>query len=357
MSALNDISVDLYPDSNINTVVAVYMTCSVAGLLIAMSYHWQLNANVFLIATGILGCAHLMLASIAQWYPNWNPLLIVVISIAGLSSSISQACAYGLAASTPEIHTGWVSLGNGFAGLLTFSLWLCLSQRLFVDQTSRSLWVMCALGSCFSFGSCLAYAKLRNERRMKKRLAERIVLARELSRHPDHPTTYQLIAKSWESCVCVFIVLYLSLLIYPNSAPLSWIHEGRYRINVLLGLFQLGDFAGRYIPLVSTKTTLPSPRHLLKLGLSRIVFVIPLLFGTQSWIDASYWLHCTYILLLSLTNGWFTTAAMIKGVQKFRSFRFQPYRDRYSSLLVLFLVLGICSGLWTADLLAYNVKT
>eukprot|EP01055_Gregarina_sp_Pseudo9_P005558 Gregarina_sp_Pseudo_9__5557@NODE_740_length_2288_cov_27_448199_g696_i0_p1_GENE_NODE_740_length_2288_cov_27_448199_g696_i0NODE_740_length_2288_cov_27_448199_g696_i0_p1_ORF_typecomplete_len426_score78_83Nucleoside_tran/PF01733_18/5_8e02Nucleoside_tran/PF01733_18/2_3e29CLN3/PF02487_17/0_00047HemY_N/PF07219_13/1e03HemY_N/PF07219_13/1_9_NODE_740_length_2288_cov_27_448199_g696_i01121389 len=356
LNALNDISLDLYPDSNVNTTVALYMTFNLAALFVTMHFHWQLNAAAFLVSNALVGLMHLCLPAAAQWLPNRTWVLLVVVSLAGVGCSVSQACAYGLAASTPEIHSGWVSVGNGFAGLLSFPVWLCLALVLFPAQTLRSLWVISLIGVCFCAGSCVAYIGLRRDKRLSRRVGERIILARELNRSPDHPTSCQLVRKNWQSCAAIFLVVYVSLLVYPNTAPLSWLSEGRRNIALLLGEFQVGDFVGRYIPLMKTRYTLPQSRQLFKACLIRcLIFALFWREGRYS-IDLPFLVHSLIILTLAVTNGWLITATLIRGVQKFRSFRFQPYRDRFSSLLVLFLTMGVCGGLWTADLAPQSIK-
>eukprot|EP01056_Protomagalhaensia_sp_Gyna25_P000473 Protomagalhaensia_sp_Gyna_25__472@NODE_1223_length_2049_cov_4_586567_g975_i0_p2_GENE_NODE_1223_length_2049_cov_4_586567_g975_i0NODE_1223_length_2049_cov_4_586567_g975_i0_p2_ORF_typecomplete_len152_score7_62Nucleoside_tran/PF01733_18/7_9e11_NODE_1223_length_2049_cov_4_586567_g975_i0197652 len=127
------------------------------------------------------------------------------------------------------------------------------------------------------------------------------------------------------------------LQVYPDIAPLSWVNDSRYHINLLLvslqlsfkqpliatgdqGAFQLGDFVGRYIPLMETPYTLPGPATLLKWSGWRMLLLGPVWIETKR-TRGSFWYHCVLLLALALTNGWLGTAAMIRGVRKFKSFR------------------------------------
>eukprot|EP01054_Gregarina_sp_Poly1_P006597 Gregarina_sp_Poly_1__6596@NODE_353_length_9300_cov_96_781761_g295_i0_p4_GENE_NODE_353_length_9300_cov_96_781761_g295_i0NODE_353_length_9300_cov_96_781761_g295_i0_p4_ORF_typecomplete_len418_score23_20Nucleoside_tran/PF01733_18/2_4e03Nucleoside_tran/PF01733_18/1_8e36CLN3/PF02487_17/5_6e08Fuseless/PF15993_5/1_6e03Fuseless/PF15993_5/4_4e02Fuseless/PF15993_5/0_019Fuseless/PF15993_5/1e03_NODE_353_length_9300_cov_96_781761_g295_i029474200 len=351
LNALDDLSLDVYPSSNINTVIALYVSFNVISLLVVMEFNLQLNSRAFLMSTLALGTSHLLLASAAQWAPGQTTTLLSVVSLAGGASGASQACAYGLAASTPTIYSGWVSTGNGMAGVVSFPLWLLLTWLLFPNHTLASLWFVSLLGTIFCLISCIAYLNIRRDRVLARRLQERIILAKDLRRHPDYPTNWNLIRKSWQSCAALILVVYVSLMIYPNIVPLGWADEDQFHMNVLLGEFQVGDFVGRYIPLVGPLWTLPNLSRLLRWSLLRTLIVVPV-YVEMKHQNGRFWYHSLLVLLLALTNGWLTTAAMIRGVQKLRSFRYQPYRDRFSSLLVLFLVMSICLGLWTCDLIS-----
>eukprot|EP01057_Protomagalhaensia_wolfi_P001722 Protomagalhaensia_wolfi_Nauph_80__1721@NODE_206_length_3186_cov_32_849063_g155_i0_p1_GENE_NODE_206_length_3186_cov_32_849063_g155_i0NODE_206_length_3186_cov_32_849063_g155_i0_p1_ORF_typecomplete_len259_score8_60Nucleoside_tran/PF01733_18/3_6e26CLN3/PF02487_17/0_0068_NODE_206_length_3186_cov_32_849063_g155_i022993075 len=253
----------------------------------------------------------------------------------------------------PHVASGWVSVGNGLAGLVSFPLWIGLNSMAFAGRTLISLWVVSLLGTGLCVASCAFYLAVRSDQRLERMLREKMLLAREFNREPTHLTSVQLVRKGWQSCATIFIVFYTSLLVYPDIAPLSWVNDSRYHINLLLGVFQLGDFVGRYIPLMETPYTLPGPATLLKWSAWRILLLGPVWIETQR-TRGSFWYHCVLLLALSLTNGWLGTAAMIRGVRKFKSFRYQPYRDRFSSLMILCLLFAVCCGLWSSGVVHYG---
>eukprot|EP01053_Blabericola_migrator_P006175 Blabericola_migrator_1__6174@NODE_3115_length_2026_cov_242_843287_g1952_i0_p1_GENE_NODE_3115_length_2026_cov_242_843287_g1952_i0NODE_3115_length_2026_cov_242_843287_g1952_i0_p1_ORF_typecomplete_len347_score31_30Nucleoside_tran/PF01733_18/1_6e03Nucleoside_tran/PF01733_18/1_5e28CLN3/PF02487_17/7_1e05Fuseless/PF15993_5/9_3e03Fuseless/PF15993_5/2_8e03Fuseless/PF15993_5/0_0044Fuseless/PF15993_5/3e03Comm/PF15957_5/0_12_NODE_3115_length_2026_cov_242_843287_g1952_i08371877 len=338
------------------TAIAVFMSCNLIALAVVLHFNLELNKDAFLFSASMLAITHPALALTATLCPDQSWLLLYIMSLGGFASGSTQGCAWGLAASTPTIQSGWVSIGNGLSGLVSFPLWMLLNSVLFPGSTLKSLWVISILGCCLCFVSCGAYHKIRADRRVRRVLREKIMLTRDFNRQPDHPTNCQLIKKGWQACVACFIVVYTSLIAYPGVAPLSWIADGRYHINLLLGAFQVGDFLGRYIPLLDYPWAKPKTEHILQWSCARVLLLGPICY--ESWTvmrgGGSFVYHLALILTLSLTNGWFSTAAIIRGVEKFKSFRHRPYRNRFSSLLCLCIVLGTSAGLWTCAILNLN---
>eukprot|EP00921_Rhytidocystis_pertsovi_P018591 GHVQ01029455.1.p1 GENE.GHVQ01029455.1~~GHVQ01029455.1.p1 ORF type:complete len:571 (+),score=79.03 GHVQ01029455.1:436-2148(+) len=151
--------------------------------------------------------------------------------------------------------------------------------------------------------------------------------------------------------VCsVFLCFFVTLSLFPNVGPLEWGNE----VVVVIGMFQLGDFLGRFLP--SAQCYLGSlvvwPKNVVFLvSIGRILFV-PLYmccdrFGYTSEepmsIFSALWFHIILTLCLAVSNGWLASLSMMYAPNCLEK---DEDKGRASSIATLSLLIAIMSGLW-----------
>eukprot|EP00922_Rhytidocystis_sp_ex-Travisia-forbesii_P043377 GHVS01064707.1.p1 GENE.GHVS01064707.1~~GHVS01064707.1.p1 ORF type:complete len:554 (-),score=89.14 GHVS01064707.1:811-2472(-) len=168
-----------------------------------------------------------------------------------------------------------------------------------------------------------------------------------------------LFQQAWQQIAALFVTIFVTLQMFPNVGPIKWGDEGNMMV-VMFGMFQTGDFIGRYLPnasrLLGRLVTLHS-RAVFPLSICRLIF-IPLFMacfklgtggsgnGTNDVLGSSAF-HIILMLFLSVTNGWlcslclmYVPTKLVKGEDK----------GAACSLAVLLMLVGIMAGLWLSNL-------
>lgn len=160
----------------------------------------------------------------------------------------------------------------------------------------------------------------------------------EIGKPPTRLTVWQLAIRNWDYLVDQIVIYTVSLSIFPGFLyEDTGSHElGTWYALVLVALFNVGDFLGRYMPLWKP-FFLESRRGLFALCLARVLFV-PCFFFAAKYADAGWMIFLC--LMLGLTNGWPSVLGFMLPPRGYSG----PEQNAIGNLLVLALILGLTLG-------------
>lgn len=362
-----------------DTFTASYSTVAFLTSLL-LSYKGALKRSYNLIGSIVLGIMCLLFPVIATQVDGSLGITLLIISacVAGFATMLVQVSGFAFGVILPRQYGGWISLGYGACGILTFAFWMLFSQAIFSVETTGgiqgALWCHFGIAALLSVPSAYFFWTLTGDPLVQNAL-ERIqnpnvgpavedLAARSeeglLSSTSLDPAAvvgdeseaaspyWTVFKKTWLMQVGLAFLIGLSMMAYPNIGPYGW-NRSIKENDILTGVFQIGDFLGRYIPNVAG-VLLFGRKTVTSLNALRVVILV--LFIVIKYIHSDSILHAygVQVLLmacLSLSNGWYASIYMCrvsetvdKGADKARA----------SSMAVSLLVFAIAAGLWLAKL-------
>lgn len=160
-------------------------------------------------------------------------------------------------------------------------------------------------------------------------------------------TLWGVFKRSWALQLSMALLMGVSMMAYPNIGPYGWQRTIKEN-DILTGIFQTGDFVGRYIPnLVPALFLFPAKvtegLTLLRLLLLALFIVIKHTPGDN--VLQVYGVQCMLMACLALSHGWYASIFMTRIPQALD----HPHdKARASSMAVMLLVAAIAIGLWLA---------
>ncbi|KAG4955858.1 hypothetical protein JHK85_042238 [Glycine max] len=148
----------------------------------------------------------------------------------------------------------------------------------------------------------------------------------------------QLILQNMDYAADLFLIYVLTLSIFPGFLfENTGSHQlGTWYPLVLIAMYNLLDLISRYIPLIKC-LKLESRKGLLIAVLSRFLLV-PAFYFTAKYGDQGWMI--LLVSFLGLTNGYLTVCVFTVAPQGYKG----PEQNALGNLLVLFLLIGIFSG-------------
>eukprot|EP00920_Eleutheroschizon_duboscqi_P025210 GHVT01062238.1.p1 GENE.GHVT01062238.1~~GHVT01062238.1.p1 ORF type:complete len:253 (-),score=44.40 GHVT01062238.1:1555-2313(-) len=168
------------------------------------------------------------------------------------------------------------------------------------------------------------------------------------------PRGYWPVFKSmWLMFLNLYVTLGLTLFVFPLIGPFSWkvgATVDMSNANILMGMFQIFDFVGRYIPNIGKIARVP--RRFLPIPVVlRLVFV-PLfmlcykLEYTSVFNDL--WFQILLMIVFALSNGWVTTNVIIECPGCVDD---DDEKSKVGLMLSICMITAVSSGLWASKLL------
>eukprot|EP01056_Protomagalhaensia_sp_Gyna25_P005532 Protomagalhaensia_sp_Gyna_25__5531@NODE_747_length_2706_cov_389_136858_g585_i0_p1_GENE_NODE_747_length_2706_cov_389_136858_g585_i0NODE_747_length_2706_cov_389_136858_g585_i0_p1_ORF_typecomplete_len443_score38_04Nucleoside_tran/PF01733_18/2e03Nucleoside_tran/PF01733_18/9_2e44MFS_2/PF13347_6/22MFS_2/PF13347_6/0_096MFS_2/PF13347_6/1Vpu/PF00558_19/0_54Vpu/PF00558_19/4_4e03_NODE_747_length_2706_cov_389_136858_g585_i011382466 len=323
-----------------------------SGTLIAAlinSVYGKINIRVFLVCAIIHTASHILTPVVlyAGSLGARAGLLHTVYVLAGLSNGGMQSFGYALSGAMPYIYTGAVSAGNGLAGIVTFAVWLIVKA---VDATAvmKNLWITMGVGCFCSVASIFIVLGLYKRAEIREKIDHDNAKQIEAKHDTEAPSYGTLIKDSWPMLLVVFTTFFYTLAFFPNVGPIRWSGSGN-QLDVTLGMFQVGDFVGRFMP--NLTFFILSPLLVYIVTVIRFVFIVFfVLFWRKSQSSPwdSFAFQAIIMLVFAITNGWMSSCAMIHAPSMSPH---AAYRGKVAAVALVFLLLGINLGSWTSRLI------
>eukprot|EP01053_Blabericola_migrator_P010997 Blabericola_migrator_1__10996@NODE_637_length_7124_cov_71_025648_g468_i0_p2_GENE_NODE_637_length_7124_cov_71_025648_g468_i0NODE_637_length_7124_cov_71_025648_g468_i0_p2_ORF_typecomplete_len400_score65_96Nucleoside_tran/PF01733_18/1_7e27_NODE_637_length_7124_cov_71_025648_g468_i058237022 len=290
-------------------------------------------------------------------------LLHLTAIIAGVAASCFQVSTYAFSVILPKPLGGWVSFGYGACGVLTFAMWMLISEGIFdisadlSTQVAKALWchmlvatVLIATATIifqWAFRSPMAQQVLS---RAQEKSASVYLLMEESG--GQIKLYVRVFRKTWMMQVGMALLMGMSMMAYPLIGPYRWGRSVREN-DVLTGTFQVCDFVGRYIPhLCWLLPGLLIPAKLvLVLTLFRVILLalfISIALSTDHGSDGllqCYSFQFILMVALAITHGWYATVYMTRipeGVTH------PSDKAKASAIGISLVIFMIAVGLWSA---------
>eukprot|EP01128_Nolandella_sp_AFSM9_P004185 TRINITY_DN1838_c0_g1_i1.p1 TRINITY_DN1838_c0_g1~~TRINITY_DN1838_c0_g1_i1.p1 ORF type:complete len:426 (-),score=82.04 TRINITY_DN1838_c0_g1_i1:50-1300(-) len=365
----NDYFGSVFPTSFLDFVFQMpiaYNVSNLATLFLLNFYGNRVSVRTKLLTGFFLGFAMLILVPVINYFDLPELLRYIVCMFAtfvsGFTTAVLMGTGFGLVASLPPSYTTALMIGQGIGGVIIGAFQLLLDSAIFPKATTLQLqWegiIMFCTASVVMLLCTFLTMKLqtmpfflyhqhkRSDPSMQMERPESDEMMGLLDADPEL-SLGQLIGKIWPDALSVFLVFFISLTIFPGFSILFQNYAPEVPFPVIL-TFQVFDFVGRSLP----KFVVIIPRKFLLLPTTlRFVFwpVWMILVYVRFLPDgfSSNLVGIGAMILMSLTNGYFSTLAMMFGPSRV-SERNQPAAG---TLMPFFLQVGILSGLSLALLL------
>jgi len=178
---------------------------------------------------------------------------------------------------------------------------------------------------------------------------------------PEQTTTLAIIGRIWVWILAVFLTFLVCLAVFPSITAqvvsmgsgkdgTEWNNKYFIPVGCFL-LFNIGDFVGR---MLASVIQWPKANHMgsiiiLGLALARVAFIPLFLFcnvapSNRSVTDVHFHSDAVYLILMvlfSVSSGYIGSIVLMYGPKMMNS---SEEQGRAASLLVFFLVLGLCLG-------------
>lgn len=243
--------------------------------------------------------------------------LSVVSVFLGACSGLLHVFGYAFASITPANYCGYVSTGNGIAGVLpfvTFTILFASFKRTQVAQlnltwTFFSLGALCSLVQVISFyylcqkewfNQCIELAQKRQDES-----AEGI-----LNEWGERRSMLEVFKDCWLQAFNASFTLFVTLLLFPVTGPFNWPLNRPEMFNYLIGTFQVIDLILRWMPALGGWTQLPKKWLNILVLIRPLVFiplfVLPAKIRPLKFLGDTWWLFIN-MTFFTITNGWFVT--------------------------------------------------
>lgn len=326
-------------------------------------------------------------------------LLYFLSAVIGLVTGICSATSFAIGAVLPQNTCGYIAFGYGISGLLSFGIWMICTKGIWNLTLGNnflyaSCWTIFCIGAfiCFLTGILLIvilrkdaiknslknvitvknnnnnnnnidagviteYSETINNNSNKNDSTDDVYHDKRSSFCCHSTNEEDLLSRNWKAIVydCryelfnIFFTMWLTLFIFPVIGPFNWNGVNLSQKDILTGIFQIGDFFGRYLPnltILRAKTKL-----LLVLVISRIIF-IPLFMLcfklTNNCFFNALWFQVILMLTFALTNGWFITNSLCNLPNCVIRNKEKGSIGLYASIVIL---IGIVCGSWMTKLL------
>jgi hypothetical protein len=297
-----------------------------------------------------------------------------VTGFLGLSISLSLTSAIGLGANDTDVDIGSFAAGFGFSGCMSFAVWMFFAYvvynkktRVSVSLSITSLFLFSVVFSCFVISLYLILLKQNQltstERRtiekdksvsvkfLEGQQSERDTLsqASDMCLLVNDGTYMEIMKKASILLFLRFFGFYETYIIFPSIGPKLW-QSTRLNGSILIGVFQILDFLGRYFPVYFPHFILTQSQ--LVFGCFPKGAVVILCCLASQHADSFPWSFFPFqILLISLmafSNGWFTSSTTIRLPQRFTS---RKGKSASSALGLCLAFIGIALGMWSSIIL------
>ncbi|RKP25803.1 nucleoside transporter-domain-containing protein, partial [Syncephalis pseudoplumigaleata] len=308
----------------------------------------------------------IVLIKIPNIAPNtYFAIILVLMSITGITSSYLQNALYGLAARLPPMYVQGFLTGQGLAGLISSVVPLAIAFMSDAETASTVESVNRRAIIYFAFSAALVLLSIVTYLLMRQLPIYRYYNRSSKMAHQANAAVLQsysrkdmlCVAQSiWKYGLAILLTLFVTLALFPSitaSITSTRPNEARWRsreIFVLIHfvIFNAGDMLGKMLPAL---LPVRNDRALLLLSLLRMAFAplfvlsnvqygtgdlaarsTPVVFG-----DAVY-----YIILsvFSISNGWVGTCVMMFGPEKVA----EPDRGYSGMMLSVLLTAGLELG-------------
>lgn len=154
-----------------------------------------------------------------------------------LAAGTIVSAGFGLAASLPKLQVGAVASGMGFAGLLSFTMWMLARHLIFnqdISGVKSAIWTLLGFAAficVIAIVSFVAFLKTRwvveffEEQRLISKKDEEQLGDSELK---DDPKCYERLGSFgiiWEisgNVTLRFLIFFQTMVVFPNIGPVGW---------------------------------------------------------------------------------------------------------------------------------------
>eukprot|EP00921_Rhytidocystis_pertsovi_P015399 GHVQ01024481.1.p1 GENE.GHVQ01024481.1~~GHVQ01024481.1.p1 ORF type:complete len:488 (-),score=27.90 GHVQ01024481.1:1923-3386(-) len=417
LNTVNNISTVLYDSSSMaDTMVAIYQTFNISAQL-CLIYFGGVRPVLFISAGCCLGAMALIIPVIVQYASEVvaESLLYGLMAPVGSCVGLVLGCGFTFASIMPVNFCGYVALGMGVSGLFSFGLWMVISKAIFDCSTPEGLmggiWLIFSIGVFICF-AVSAWVFLTLQQPWASHAAWRVihgstmldvtrdVLARRSGADVDSTesqhlekeqldyitegpvekteTEPQLVTAGdsespplasqdqllgwWPllktASMQLFnmgLTMWITMNVFPVIGPYSWQGPSIEQSDITMGMFQMGDFVGRYLPNAGTipyvrRIVMINPKLLWIPVLLRLLF-IPIFVVSYKVHDTTVlndlWYQILLMLVFSLTDGWFATLSVIYNTDQFQN---EKDKGRAGLMGSIIMLVGVVGGLWMSKL-------
>jgi equilibrative nucleoside transporter 1/2/3 len=289
--------------------------------------------------------------------------------VGGFSTGVLTSSGFGALAVLPPQFTTALMAGQGVAGIVVGALQLVLQFLVFPKMTTYQVWLSGIIFFGTAAGVMVACA-ICNEILLKSRyylyyqakaehkdnsINELNSSSEDVSLIPQGPVTIMSVLKKiWPDAISVFLVFQVTLMIFPGFTVRIPNYDpglGPKELSltsklptVLISLLQVCDVVGRTLP----QWVVIIPKRILLIPTVLRALFIPLwmLMCYTSFFASNYYTYAAMIVM-SLTNGYFSTLGMMYGPTRVS----KAEGNVAGMIMVAFLQLGIFGGVHCAMIL------
>jgi len=377
-----DYFADKYPDVAFEFIVGLaYQWCSIAFFLVSLKYgHNYSVKNKILVGFGIDFLMLIFVPVIGEIGLPTTASLILTLGAAGLTG-IASALLFGtvlsFVAMLPSDYTTAVMSGNG-VGAVVVAILRIITKGIFTgsDGETESTILYFSIAAAVIFACIISYLAMLKMEFVEYHINQNTALKQTVDFVPEQSveekepllgsdsSDQRLGSRAkevdgWEvfrmirkDCFLVWFVFFVSLSLFPGMTgeiESQYDSLGDWFGIFMITLFQVGDMVGRTLPkwwMGIDKDSLGPFIY------ARVIFYPLFILCIEPRIFK--WDPVPYIVMFifSLTNGYFSTLAMIYGPSRVDA----RYRDLAGLYMSFFLQFGILCGVTSALLLLYLVE-
>ncbi|PHJ17809.1 nucleoside transporter protein [Cystoisospora suis] len=368
-----------------NTLLAMFQAACVGVQVVLLWCGSATPKKSFFYAGGGMNIVAFVLMPPALAYlPEKGALaaMHLICFLLGISSGVLQGAGYPYAGSLPTNFAGFISVGQGAAGMLAFAMNTFFSFVCFDMETREGLTKQVWASYMFCAATAVLYLILFSWQISRPRAHDPFNPSADKTVESDMETgkvsKFTPVATddgdavetsgkrpwrvywglTWQYIVAVTVLFFVSMNNFPKLGPVGW-HYNQQVPNhfiILFGVWSLGELLGRISPDLNRVSkrwfgwTMMNPKLLLPLSCSRIIFYVPFVLGYKlmdTTVVNDFWWYALVLFFFAYTHGWFCTLSFIYSIIFVR----EEEKGITSSLCVIGLSLGILAGLYIA--LAY----
>lgn len=284
-------------------------------------------------------------------------LLSVLSIFLGICSGLLHVQGYAFASITPINYCGYISTGNGVAGVLAFLIFTVLFSLFPRTPTGQIqlLWVFFSLGAACSLVQVACFFVLSKKKWfqncVKLSSKRRDAQAEKALRQWGRPRSIVEIFKDcWLQGFNAAFTLFVTLLVFPTVGPFHW-HQTPDVASYMNGTFQIVDLLVRWMPALGGWTQIPK-KYLTTLVIIRPLifiplFVLPMRIKNLQFLGDTWWLFIL-MTIFTITNGWFVTLGSVYCTKDIE----HPAEEEIAADIFVIGLLGfITAGIFASKLL------
>ncbi|KAH6764635.1 Major facilitator superfamily protein [Perilla frutescens var. frutescens] len=364
MLTISDYYYQVFPHYHPSRVLTLVYQPLAFGVMIILAYHEakmntrkRVLSGYILFFLSTLGLLLLDLATSGKGGIGNYIGVCVIVAVFGLADAFVQGGIIGdLCYMHPDFMQSFFA-GLAASGALTSGLRLVTKAAF--DKTDNGLRkgviLFLSISTLFQFLCVFLYAfvfgKLPIVKHFRKKAASEgsKTVASDLAAAGIHTTDDEtakyerlsnktLILENSDYAFDLWLIFVLTLSIFPGFLfENTGNHQlGSWYAVVLVALYNVWDFIGRYVPLVDC-LRLESRKGLMISCLSRLLLV-PCFYFTAKYGDQGWMIFL--VSFLGLTNGYLTVCVLTVAPRGYKA----PEQNALGNLLVVFLIGGILSG-------------
>ena len=281
------------------------------------------------------------------------PLISIVLTV---GSVLIGVAGFGFAVRFSNDYSGAMSAGLGFSGLITYVFWfICTSFFNIAEMRGavHAFWLMFAftfiiyLKVMFLLFYTINFTEMGDVVHGKHEgesdyFDSEIDKSNQLADDDYISGGYKLLLKkAWTLGIPTFLVLFITLLVFPAIGPVLWFNaEQVHVVSLFTGIFILGDLFGRYFPnvfpfLMFTPRLIHIITHMRWLFV--VTFVLSALYPENGLFGSVYFLTMQMVLL-SITSGLLSTATFVRAIETVNGSR---AKEKVASFCLICVALSI----------------